>query len=121
MPRILTVDDSPVIRNLVKITLESNDRWDVDTAESPDEAKRFCMGHQYDLFVVDYMMPGETGIEFIEYIRQCDNYQNTPILMLTSESSSEIKSQAKSLNVRAWINKPFQPQTLIKLVSQFLD
>lgn len=121
MARILTIDDSAVIRNLVKITLESNEKWKVDAAESADEAKHFCAQHQYDLFIVDQIMPGEMGIDFVEQLRQCDNYEDTPIVMLTSESNIDIKSKAKSLDVLAWINKPFQPQTLIKLVAQFLE
>lgn len=118
--RILTIDDAPVIRSLIQMTLKSNN-LEVDVADCADAAKHMALQNHYKLFIVDYMMPEKTGIDFIKSIRKIPEYENTPILMLTAESGEDIKAQAKQLKVSAWINKPFQPQTLLKLVNKIVD
>jgi CheY-like chemotaxis protein len=117
--RVLAVDDSPMILKLVKMTLESQDHWQVDTAESPDRAQEKWAQAHYDLLIVDFNMPGATGLELIEQL-QPPASPTLPIIMLSADNGDDLKQQARRLNVTGWMHKPFQPQSLIKVAQTTL-
>lgn len=120
MFQILSLDDAKVTRTMVKISLKANDRH-VDTVEVPETALEMIQQKQYDLLIVDYMMPSMTGLEFIDQVRQLPAYEKTPFIMLTAEDGEHLKIRAKQLNAKAWIDKPFTPQQLKATVSTILN
>ncbi|MGE4499089.1 MAG: response regulator [Hydrogenovibrio sp.] len=120
MAHLLAVDDADVIRNMLKITFKTQPDWTVDLASSMSEALEHTRRTHYDLFVIDYLMPENTGLELVRHLREQAEYEHTPILMLTAETDPCIKEQAKSLHVSAWVIKPFQPLTLIGAVKRLL-
>lgn len=121
MYKILALDDSSVINSLVKLSLDTVPDIQVDATDSPETAIKMLDQQHYDLFIVDYVMPNIDGIEFISKAREQAQYQDTPIFILSANADEERKQQAKNLHVTGWINKPFQPQTLIKLVQKTLE
>lgn len=121
MTRILVVDDSKVTRSLVKLTLETLEYVSVDTAKNAHQALNFCEQNHYDLMIVDYMMPEQTGIEFIDTVHQRHLQDDAPIFILSAESDAMIKQEAQRHHVDAWLTKPFRPQTLLELIQQRLQ
>lgn len=117
--KILIIDDSNVIRTLLSITLEKSG-YQVDSAENLSQATVFLNHNQYRLLVLDYMLDLDTtGFDLINAMQQ-KKYALPPIIMLSAEGSFHHQEQAKSLGIKAWMRKPFTPQSIIKLIQKIL-
>lgn len=103
MPKVLLADDDLELLNAARSWLE-HQRWNVDLATSGAEAREYMSQVQYDVLVLDWMMPDATGIELCQWHRSCGG--NTPILMLTGKS--EITDKEKGLDSGAddYLTKP---------------
>jgi len=121
-PRILIVEDSTMVRITVKRTLSKVD-FMVDEAKDGqiglDKAKA-CEDNPYDLILTDLNMPNMDGLTMIQNIRNIPSYQDTPIVMLTTESGEDKKSVGHESGVSAWLVKPFEPDALIEVVGGML-
>jgi two-component system chemotaxis response regulator CheY len=120
MTRILAVDDSPSMRDLVKFTL-AGAGFDVTQAADGAEALEYARRDQFDLILADVNMPNLNGIELIRALRAEPPYRHTPILMLTTESSAERKREGKAAGATGWIVKPFEPTQLIATLRRVLE
>lgn len=119
MAKILSVDDSQVIRDLISSVLKENGHQ-VVTANDGVEGLAACRNQQFDLILSDINMPNMTGISMVSKIRRLDTYQFTPIIMLTTESSDFKKNKAKSMGASGWLQKPFDPDRLMKAVNKLV-
>ncbi|SGY99810.1 FOG: CheY-like receiver [Moritella viscosa] len=109
MKRILAVDDSVSIREMVQFTLKQAG-YHVDAAvDGVDGLEKAKTGH-FDLIISDINMPRMDGISLIRQLRNERTYKFTPILMLTTESGSDKKMDGKSAGATGWIVKPFNPE-----------
>ncbi|MCK5823176.1 MAG: response regulator [Bacteroidales bacterium] len=115
--KILIVDDSESIREIVSFTLE-NAGHDVVKAIDGQDALTFLNGDNFDLIITDLHMPNMNGIELIKKIRKSEPYKFTPILFLTTESQTEKKMEAKNAGATGWIVKPFMPAKLLEAVNK---
>ena len=117
LAHILVVDDDDGIRSLVKKFLNENN-YLVTTADSAEDASDKIKIIKFDLIVLDIMMPGKNGLEFIE-----ENKKNldTPIILLTAKG--EVKERIEGLEVGAddYLPKPFEPKELILRIKNILD
>jgi len=119
MAKILSVDDSKVIRDLVEAVLIENGHQ-VVTANDGSEGLAAARAQQFDLILSDINMPVMTGISMINKVRIIPGYEHTPIIMLTTESSDFKKSKAKSMGATGWLQKPFDPERLMKAVNKLV-
>jgi len=119
MAKILSVDDSKVIRDLVEAVLTDNGH-EVVTANDGAEGLAEVRNNQFDLILSDINMPVMTGISMVSKIRRLPNYEFTPIIMLTTESSDFKKSKAKNMGATGWLQKPFDPERLMKAVNKLV-
>ncbi|MEM1432545.1 MAG: response regulator [Pseudomonadota bacterium] len=119
MAKILAVDDSPAIRKMVASVLK-NAGHSLTSAEDGIEASRVANEDSFELIITDVHMPNMNGIELIETLRQRPGYQHTPMLVLTTESSMEMKQKGRAAGATGWIVKPFNPESLIAAVSKVL-
>lgn len=119
MKTILTVDDSPSIRQMVSFTLK-NAGYEVLEAGDGTAGLAQARGKSCDLVITDQNMPGMDGLALIKALRALPDYRSKPILMLTTESSDEMKSQGKAAGATGWIVKPFNPQTLTDVVRRLI-
>lgn len=119
MKSILTVDDSASIRQMVSFTLRSAG-YEVAEAPDGDAGLRAAEARRYDLVLTDQNMPGLDGIALIKALRALQAYRRVPILMLTTESSDEMKSQGRAAGATGWLVKPFDPQRLIEVVRKVI-
>ena len=120
MAKILTVDDSKVIRDLVKTVLVENGH-DVVTANDGVEGLAATRNEQFDMILSDINMPNMTGISMVSKVRRLAGYEYTPIVMLTTESSNFKKDKAKKMGATGWLQKPFDPERLMKAVNKLIS
>jgi len=115
-PHLLVVDDDMRIRTLLTRFLGTNG-FRVTAADSAEDARRHLASISFDLLVVDVMMPGESGLEFTEALRQTSS---VPILMLTARS--EVPHRIRGLEVGAddYLAKPFEPRELLLRITSIL-
>lgn len=117
--KVLIIDDSESIRQAVSITLEMAD-YEVIIAKDGLEAKEFLNGDKIDLIITDLNMPNMDGIEIIKLVRSIYAYKFTPLLLLTTESQTERKIEAKAAGATGWIVKPFYPEKLIETIKKII-
>ena len=117
--KILIVDDSESIRDLVKFTLE-NEKHDVLVGVDGKDALKFLDGQSIDLIITDLHMPNMDGIELIKNVRRNADYKFIPIVMLTTESQDSKKKEGKEAGATGWIVKPFKPPQILGVVQKLL-
>lgn len=116
---ILAVDDSSSLRQMVAFSLKAagyNVVEAVDGQDGLDKAKQ----QSVDLVLTDQNMPRMDGLALIKTLRTLPAYAKTPILMLTTESSDEMKSKGRAAGANGWLVKPFDPQRLIEVVKKVI-
>ena len=116
-PHLLIVDDDERIRSLLQQFLVQSD-YLVSTAENAEQAITLLSAIEFDLIILDVMMPGQDGISFTAKLRNLKN--NTPILLLTARG--EIEDRIKGLEAGAddYLPKPFEPKELLLRINAIL-
>jgi len=124
MPRILVVEDSVSMRSFVRSALESDSRssvgLDVVEASSGFEALRLLPRGPYDLVITDINMPDINGLELISFIRRSEAHKETPVLIISTQSSERDRARGLSLGANGYLSKPFSPADLQNEVWRFL-
>ncbi|TDU00732.1 winged helix family two component transcriptional regulator [Azorhizobium sp. AG788] len=115
-PHLLVVDDDNRIRTLLSRFLSENG-YRVTTAASAAEARGRMEGLEFDLIVLDVMMPGETGIDFARSLRATSSI---PILMLTARSETMDRITGLEAGVDDYVSKPFEPRELLLRIGSIL-
>ena len=115
--RILVVDDSASMRQMVAFALSSAG-FSVDEAEDGQVALGRAQGQKFNAVVTDVNMPNMDGIEFLKAVKQMSSYKFTPVIMLTTESAEAKKREGQAAGARAWVVKPFQPEQLLGAVQK---
>jgi two-component system chemotaxis response regulator CheY len=117
--KILIVDDSESIREIVGYTLEG-DGHEVLKGNDGVDAMKHLNGDKIDLVITDLNMPNMDGIGLIREIRVNNHYQYVPILVLTTESQMTKKNEARQAGATGWIVKPFVKDKLLDVVNKVL-
>jgi two-component system chemotaxis response regulator CheY len=118
MARILAVDDSPAMRQMVSVTLRSAGH-DVVEAFDGREALEFARKQPaVDLVITDINMPNMDGFTLVKELRQLAHYRAVPLLVLTTEASVQKKQEGKAAGATGWIVKPFNPERLLAAVAK---
>lgn len=119
MAKILAVDDSPSMRQMVAFTLQSAG-FDVDSAEDGKDAFDKAQQASYHLVLADVNMPNMDGITLVRELRGLPSYKFTPMLILTTEGGADKKAEGKAAGATGWLVKPFNPDQLIATVNRVL-
>ncbi|ANU18463.1 response regulator [Planococcus maritimus] len=117
MKKILVADDEDILRTLIVDTLE--DDFEMDEAEDGKEALEKIRATDYDLVLLDYMMPYLTGMEVLEAVRGEQN--DTKVMMLTAKAQDADREKAISNGADYFMSKPFSPMELLSLVEEILE
>jgi two-component system chemotaxis response regulator CheY len=120
MARILAVDDSAAMRQMVGITLTGAGH-EVQQASDGIEALQIAERQKFDLVITDVNMPNMDGITLVRELRTRANYRYIPLLVLTTEATVERKQQGKAAGATGWLVKPFNPDRLLATVSKVLS
>lgn len=115
--KILAVDDSKTMRDMLSFTL-SNAGYTVVEASDGQEALDKSATDRFDLVITDVNMPRMDGITLVKSLRQSANYKGTPILVLTTESDASKKDEGRAAGATGWIVKPFDPEKLLQVVQK---
>ena len=112
---VLTVDDSRTMRDMLRLALDSAG-FSVRQAEDGVHGLEVLQQSRPDVIVTDINMPRMDGFGFIEAVRNSDDYNSIPILVLTTESDAEKKARARKAGATGWIVKPFEPEKLVAAI-----
>ncbi|MCL2183673.1 MAG: response regulator [Chitinispirillia bacterium] len=118
-PRILAIDDVPSMLRTIHYTLR--DKYRVYTLPKPEALKSYLNEITPDLFLLDYKMPGMSGLDLIPIIRDFPEHRDTPIIFLTSERGSDIPTTASCMGACDYIMKPFDPKVLLETIDRHLN
>ncbi len=113
--RVMTVDDSATVRQVLHMTLEGAG-YEVVQAVDGEDALGKLSKESFDMLVTDLNMPKLDGIGLIKVVRQNPGNRFMPIIMLTTESQPEKKQEGKAAGASGWIVKPFKPEQLLAVV-----
>ncbi len=119
MRSILAVDDSPSMRKMVSFTLAGAGFNVVEAIDGVDALEK-AQAQDIDLVLVDQNMPRLDGIGLTRKLREDPRFQNTPILILTTESSDQMKQAGRAAGATGWLVKPFDPNRLIDVIQKVL-
>ena len=114
---VLVVDDDDGIRSLVKKYLNEN-RFLVTTANSAEDALEKTKAIKFDLIILDIMMPGKNGLEFIQESR---DKLNTPIILLTAKGEADERIEGLEVGADDYLPKPFEPKELVLRINNILS
>jgi two-component system, chemotaxis family, chemotaxis protein CheY len=117
--RILTIDDSKTIRDMLLLTLADAGFEVLQAVDGQDGLDVLCK-EQVDVVITDINMPRMDGYEVIRQMRKNDAYKSMPILVLTTESEAEKKNLARVAGATGWMVKPFDPDRLIATINKVL-
>jgi len=114
---ILVVDDDDGIRSLVRRYLNEN-KFLISTAENAEDAKKKIELIKFDLIILDIMMPGKSGLEFI---KENKKKLDTPIILLTAKGQPSERIEGLEIGADDYLPKPFEPKELILRIKNILN
>lgn len=115
-PHILIVDDDTRLRSLLQRFLREQN-FAVSAAKDAPEAREFLVHYKFDLLIVDVMMPGESGFEFLSALRQ---ESNVPVIMLTAMGETSDRINGLECGADDYVSKPFEPKELVLRIKNIL-
>ena len=119
MPLILAVDDSPSMRKMVSFTLIGAGYKVVEAVDGQDAFEK-AQNQTFDLVLTDQNMPRMDGLGLTKKLREHPNFKSTPILILTTESSDQMKQAGRAAGATGWLVKPFDPNRLIEIIQKVI-
>lgn len=117
--RILVVDDEVAIRDMLTMSLEAGG-FEVLQAESAMEAHGIIVDQNLDLVLLDWMMPGTTGLELLRRLKRNELTENLPVVMLTAKTDEDNTIAGLDSGADDYIVKPFSPRELVSRVKAVL-
>ena len=118
-PTILIVDDEPAIRDMIGITLDLAG-FNSMSAETAHQAHVSIVDSRPDLVLLDWMLPGGSGIELARRLKRDELTATLPIIMLTAKTSEDNKVQGLDVGVDDYVTKPFSPRELVARIKAVL-
>jgi CheY-like chemotaxis protein len=119
-PKVLVCDNEEVLRALVRAAL-APDGYDIAEARDGDESVELARNLEPDLIVLDMMMPGRTGLEVLEELREEERFAKTPVVMLTARTQEADRDSASTAGADRFLSKPFSPVELASVVDELLQ
>ena len=108
---VLVIDDESSVGTLLRFNLHQKG-FDVDTAGSAAEGYAKAQSKAFDLVILDVALPGIDGIEACSMIKSLEDYEDTPVIMISSRSDSVTREQARRAGAADYLVKPFTFQEL---------
>lgn len=119
--RVLIVDDSPIIRNVIKLYLPS-DSYEIVEAADADRALRVIRLMPVDLVIADVNMPGTDGLTFVRKLREdpMPSLRSLPVILMTGDDSGDIRERAAAAGANAFARKPVSSASLLEAVGKLI-
>ena len=122
MKSVLIVEDSATTRAMIRAVIEDMEE-DFTTLEASTgfEALKLLPQGSFDLIITDINMPDVNGLELIHFVKTNPNYQHIPMVIVTTERSSEDRERGLALGASAYITKPFTSEQLQEVITKILN
>jgi two-component system response regulator ResD len=114
--KILAIDDSPTLRKLLRYYL-SRRGYDVSEANNGKVGLEFIMRQDFDLIILDMMMPIMSGDVVLQRLKEMDNF-SVPVLILSADKDEENKAKAIALGASFYLTKPFKPDEVVSRIEE---
>jgi two-component system chemotaxis response regulator CheY len=118
--RILVVDDSATMRQMLGLQLKQFRGAKITDAVDGVDAVRKLQAEKFDIVLTDINMPLMDGLKLVGFIRQNADLKNLPIIIITTRGADEDRDRGLALGANAYVNKPVQPSQLVKAVMGLL-
>ena len=118
-PRILIIDDEVDMLMLLRMIIEDNTEYDVETTNSPTEGIKLFREENYDLVITDLKMPGLDGMDIFDEFKELK--PEVPIIMITAYGSMETSDEALRKGVAEFITKPFRKDSILFTIKRVLE
>ena len=113
--RVLLIEDEPNITEAIRFLL-SRDGWQVETHADGTDAVDVVVSSAPDLLILDVMLPGKSGMDILRELRERDDMQALPVLMLTARGQSRDRDMAEKAGVSRFMTKPFSNAEVLTAV-----
>lgn len=113
--RVLLIEDEPNITEAIRFLL-SRDGWQVETHADGTDAVDVVVSSSPDLLILDVMLPGKSGMDILRELRERDDMQTLPVLMLTARGQSRDRDMAEKAGVSRFMTKPFSNAEVLTAV-----
>lgn len=118
--KVLVIDDSATIRQAATLLLKENN-YDVVVAEDGFSGLSACAEHKPDIALIDVMMPRIDGFQACALIRNSEEFNQLPIIMLTSKDSEFDKAKAKLVGANEYVTKPFDREEFLSAIARAME
>ena len=117
--RILVIDDELDMLMLLRMIIEDNTDYEVETTNNPSEALKMVMENDYDLVISDLKMPGMDGLELFDEVKGMK--PDLPLIIITAYGSLETADEAMKMGVADFITKPFRKDSILFTINRVLE
>ena len=117
--RILIIDDQLDMLMLLKMIIEDNTRYEVETTNNPAEGLNFIEERPFDAVITDLKMPGIDGMELFHKLK--GRYPNLPVIIITAYGSQEASDEAVQEGIADFITKPFKKERILISIRKALE
>jgi two-component system phosphate regulon response regulator PhoB len=117
--KVLIVDDESAIRDMLRMALELAD-FNCLEADNAQDAHSMVVDHAPQLVLLDWMLPGSSGIELLRRLKREDTTKDIPVIMLTAKTEEDNKIQGLEVGADDYVTKPFAPKELIARIKAVL-
>jgi len=119
--KVLVVEDSPTMRQLIVFALKRIRGFQIVEANDGVEGLKKLSADKFDLIVTDINMPIMDGLKLVSMVRNDPNYKETPIIIITTEGATEDRERALALGANEYITKPIQTMQILETVKKLMN
>lgn len=122
--KVLVVEDSPSMRSMLTNIIETETgHLDLEIVEASSgfEALKILPHHRFDAVLTDINMPDINGLELVSFLKNHPTYSQIPVMVVSTEGSSEDRRRAEALGAEDYLVKPFAPADLIDKLRKLLE
>ncbi len=117
---ILIVEDNPTNGLILKHLVKKVSQEEIIVESEPAKALQLCHMHDFSLLLVDQMLPGMTGLQFFRTLRRLPRYRDIPAVMVTADTSGDLRDKAMNAGVTAFLTKPVEALSFRSLMATLL-
>lgn len=117
---ILIVEDNPTNGLILRHLMAKAGAGEIVVCDDPVKALRACETQRFDLLMVDHMLPGMTGLQFVRIVRDLQDFHETPIVMVTADTSAALRQEAVEAGVNTFLTKPIEAFGFTQMMSRLI-
>jgi two-component system, chemotaxis family, chemotaxis protein CheY len=117
---ILIVEDNPTNAMIIKHLAKKVTSEDMVVVSDGNSALTLCHAEAFSMLIVDHLLPGMSGLQFIKAVRLMDRYRDVPAVMVTAETDPRLREEARAAGVTDFLHKPVEAVAFRKLIADHL-